>query len=121
MATQPQHPAPPTTRDAPAPDAPAPAPTGSPGGMASDAITALAGEIVTNMKGAPDRFRTQVENNPALKAMMDEASGNMIGEIAQSIRRVVESEIAKVTGGVVPGKAAAAAERERTGRNNPSA
>jgi hypothetical protein len=73
-----------------------------PGGMASDPVGALANEIVTNIRGAPDRLRSQIESTPALKSLFDQANENVVAEIAQSIRRFVDAEVAKATGGLVP-------------------
>ena len=95
--------------------------TSYPGGMASDPIAQLASEISTNIKGLPERIRGHIDSTPALKAMFDQYENDLVGSIAQSIRRVVDVEVAKVTGGIVPGKAQAAAKAENERRVNPSA
>lgn len=99
MATQQPAPAP-----APAPEQPKPATPAYPGGMASDPAAALANEIVTNIKGAAERFKTAVENAPALKALLDQSSDNLTAEVAQSIRRFADDEVSKATGGMLPKK-----------------
>lgn len=91
---QPTHPA------SPAPAEAKPATPAHPGGMASDPAAALANEIVTNIKGAKERFDRQVESTPALKALMDQAGANLTAEIAQTIRAFVAGEVAKATGGM---------------------
>jgi hypothetical protein len=125
MANQPQphNPANPPNVGAPAtpgvhPAAPTPvapgdaAPTPFPGGMASDPAVALANEIMTNIKGAPDRFRSQVDNTPALKALMEQSNNDLISGISQSIRNLVNQEVARVTGGMAPPKQATTAEKK---------
>jgi len=82
----------------------APPHTSYPGGMASDPALALANEIATNIKGAPDRFRSQMENAPALKALFDQSEGDLLSSIAQAIRRFADGEVAKATGGMVPAR-----------------
>jgi hypothetical protein len=103
MAQQPQHvahnPANPPPGAPPAP-APAPAAPGYPGGMASDPAVALANEIVTSLRGAPDRMRSVIDNTPALKAVMDQAEQGLVADIALTIRRFVDGEVAKATGGM---------------------
>jgi hypothetical protein len=106
MATQPQHPVhnpaapPPKANDI---DGPAPAPVAPatyPGGMASDPAAALANEIITNLRGAPDRLRSRVDSTPALKAVMDQIDSDTMSNIAQSIRTLINNEVAKATGGM---------------------
>lgn len=88
---------------APTPAAEQPKPS-VPGGMASDPALAVANEIVTNIKGAADRFRTQVENTPALKALMDQTQGDLVAGVADTIRKFVDEQVSKATGGMAPPK-----------------
>ena len=82
--------------------APTHPPALAPGGMASDPAAALANEIVTNIKGAADRFKQQIESTPALKALMDQAGDDLTAGVAKTIRTFVDGEVAKATGGIVP-------------------
>jgi hypothetical protein len=102
MAQQPHPTTPPTSvPTSPSPASPPPA-THAPGGMASDPAGALANEIVTNVKGASERFRSQIESNPALKSLFDQSNDSLVAEITQTIRTFVDSEVSKATGGQVP-------------------
>lgn len=80
MANQPHTTSAPAANTAAPPAAPPPSPV--PGGMASDPAVALATELFSSMKGSADR-----------KEEPD------IGSIAQTIRRFVDAEVAKVTAG----------------------
>ena len=73
--------------------------TSYPGGMASDPIAQLSSEISSNIKGLPDRMRSLIDSTPAFRAVMDQVENDLVASIAQSIRRVVETEVAKATGG----------------------
>ena len=92
-------PNPPAHTDHPAGAAPSAPYSAYPGGMASDPIAQLASEISTNIKGLPDRMRSLIDSTPAFRNVMDQVENDMVASIAQSIRRVVETEVAKVTGG----------------------
>jgi hypothetical protein len=99
MANTPQHPSnpPPVAPGAVAPTTPA-----YPGGMASDPANALANEIVTNIRGSADRLRSRIESNPALKAALEQGDDDLVASVAQSIRRAIDAEVAKATGGFAP-------------------
>jgi hypothetical protein len=73
-------------------DGPAPAPVAPaayPGGMASDPAAATANEIVVNIKGAIEKMRLELPPD-------------LVGSVAAAIRGLVNSEVAKATGGVAP-------------------
>ena len=87
---------------------PTPSPTPTyPGGMASDPAVALANDIVSSIRGEQDRFRTIIENSPELKAAWDKANVDTAAEVAMTVRRFINAEVAKATGGVALGTKAA--------------
>ena len=83
MATQPHHTQADTEHTAPPPPPSAPP---SPGGMASDPSIALANQIVTSIKGAMDKARQE---------STDAVMGNLVGEVAASIRSFMSNEMSK--------------------------
>jgi hypothetical protein len=101
MAVQPHAAVNPSNTTPPAGSTPPPY-SAHPGGMASDPANALANEIVTSITGAGERFRSQVESTPALKSLFDQANTSLVAEVTQTIRRFVDAEVAKATGGIAP-------------------
>jgi hypothetical protein len=70
--------------------------------MASDGSIALANQIMSNLKGLPDRIKAAIESNPALKQMSDAAMASATADIAHAIRAYAAQEVAKATGGMSP-------------------
>ena len=53
-----------------------------------------------------------IDSTPALRSLLDLTAENLNAEIYQSIRRLVDSEVAKAIGGMSPNPQKTIAERE---------